>query len=256
MRNYIRAYHDVMRSGFITESAIERHVEQHAAIDALLPESASFFYIIEINTGRYRFLGRQQETVSGYSNEVFLERGIELFLERVHPDDVEILLNRVYVSLGLLMDELPAEDRKRVQFQYNYRFQRKDGEYLNLLEQLYVLELDEHDALSLVLGNVIILDNKGELPVRATCKRISDSGFCEVFYSETFNSSRSSLNKITARELDILRNLASGMTSRQIAEELFISKHTVDTHRRNLLKKLECKSVVDLAKIAFAGGLL
>ncbi len=145
---------------------------------------------------------------------------------------------------------------KDIQFQYNYRFKRKNGEYLNLLEQVYVLELDQFGVLSLVLGNVIILADRGVLPMRASCKRISDSGFCETFYSETFNSSSSCFNRVTARELDILRNLATGMTSREIAEELYISKHTVDTHRRNLLRKLECKSVVDLVQIAFANGML
>jgi len=255
MRNYVRAYQDLMKSGFVKESIIEKHVEQHIAIDAFLPESASFFYIIEVQ-GKYRFLGRQQEKVSGYSNEKFYERGIELFLERVHPDDVEILVDRVYPSLVRLVGEFPEENVKDIQFQYNYRFKRKNGEYLNLLEQVYVLELDQFGVLSLVLGNVIILADRGVLPVRASCKLISDSGFCETFYSETFNSSLSCFNRVTARELDILRNLATGMTSREIAEELYISKHTVDTHRRNLLRKLECKSVVDLVQIAFANGML
>lgn len=43
MRNYVRAYQDLTKSGFVKESIIEKHVEQHIAIDAFLPESASFF---------------------------------------------------------------------------------------------------------------------------------------------------------------------------------------------------------------------
>ena len=61
---------------------------------------------------------------------------------------------------------------------------------------------------------------------------------------------------ITNREQDILRNLSTGKTSKEIAEELFISHHTVDTHRRNLLKKLNCSSVVELTRVAFHGGFL
>ncbi len=44
---------------------------------------------------------------------------------------------------------------------------------------------------------------------------------------------------LSIRELDILKLVGKGFKSRQISEMLFISKHTVDKHRKNILKKLE-----------------
>lgn len=256
MRNYIQAYQDATRSGFVNERAIERHVQQQAAIDELLPNFASFFFVVEPHANKYHFLGQQQVNVSGYSNEEFLEGGIALFLERVHPDDAAIILNEIYPTFRQIVEDLPLKKKREVQIQYNYSFKHKNGTLLNLMEQGYILELDETRAPSLVLGNVIILNNTERLPVRFSCKIINESDISETIHSQSFNASSSKLDGITTRELDILRNLASGKTSREIADELFISKHTVDTHRRNLLKKLECKSVVELARIAFANGLL
>lgn len=43
--------------------------------------------------------------------------------------------------------------------------------------------------------------------------------------------------KFTKRELEILSHISEGLSSKQIANRLFISKNTVDTHRRNILKK-------------------
>jgi DNA-binding CsgD family transcriptional regulator len=55
---------------------------------------------------------------------------------------------------------------------------------------------------------------------------------------------------LSKRELDIITYIKQGHTSKEIAEQLFISQFTVDTHRKNILKKLQLPSVKAL--IAFA----
>ena len=256
MRNYVSAYHDILKGRLIEEENIKRHIEQQAIIDKLLPESASFFYVVETTTRKYHFMGKQQVNVSGYSNEEFIEGGVELFLQSVHPEEVEIILHQIYPAYVELATNLSSEKRKKLQFQYNYRFKRKDGEHVNLMEQLYILEVDPESKPVLILGNVIILGSNEVLPIRAAAKIITDSGFSETVFSKTYQSISNDISKVTDRELDILRNLATGKTSKQIGDELYISPHTVDTHRRNLLKKLNCSSVVELAKIAYKNGLL
>jgi len=52
---------------------------------------------------------------------------------------------------------------------------------------------------------------------------------------------------LSEREIEIVRLLAEGLASKQIGAELNISKHTVDTHRRNLLRKTDCKNTLELA---------
>ena len=58
------------------------------------------------------------------------------------------------------------------------------------------------------------------------------------------------VQKPSGRELEIIQCLAEGNNSKEIAEKLFISEHTVRTHRRNLLKKLEIGSSSELIAIA------
>jgi two-component system, NarL family, response regulator NreC len=60
---------------------------------------------------------------------------------------------------------------------------------------------------------------------------------------------------LTARELDVLRLLARGYTNRQIAEELVLGIRTVETHRANLMSKLNLHSRVDLVRYAAEQGL-
>ncbi|MEV4881965.1 response regulator transcription factor [Chitinophaga ginsengisegetis] len=61
---------------------------------------------------------------------------------------------------------------------------------------------------------------------------------------------------LTARELEILKLIASGITTRRIAEMLFLSKFTVENHRKNLLQKFQVKNVAGLISSASHQGLL
>lgn len=56
------------------------------------------------------------------------------------------------------------------------------------------------------------------------------------------------LRRLTARERDILPLLLDGMSNKHIARELGLSPRTVETHRANLLKKMQVDSVTSLAK--------
>lgn len=55
---------------------------------------------------------------------------------------------------------------------------------------------------------------------------------------------------ITAREEEILQLIVEGKTSKEIATKLFISPRTVDTHRTNLLQKLELNNIAELVRYA------
>lgn len=55
---------------------------------------------------------------------------------------------------------------------------------------------------------------------------------------------------LSNREKEILHLIANGKTSKEIAEELFIAKTTVDTHRKNMIRKLELRSGNELIKYA------
>jgi DNA-binding NarL/FixJ family response regulator len=55
---------------------------------------------------------------------------------------------------------------------------------------------------------------------------------------------------ITRREKEVLALIAEGLTNSEIAEKLFISTTTVDTHRKNLLSKFEVKNTATLIRLA------
>lgn len=60
-----------------------------------------------------------------------------------------------------------------------------------------------------------------------------------------------SQNSISEREVEIVQLLSLGYNSKEIGETLFISEHTVNTHRRNMVKRLDLKNSYQLIVWAF-----
>lgn len=61
---------------------------------------------------------------------------------------------------------------------------------------------------------------------------------------------------LSERELDILRLLASGFTFREVGDQLFISPRTVESHRNNIMAKLNLQTFADLVRYAVRNGLI
>ena len=62
--------------------------------------------------------------------------------------------------------------------------------------------------------------------------------------------------KLTGRETEIVRMTVEGMTAKQIAEKLYLSHHTVNTHRKRIMKKLDIKSPTELVIYAINMGIV
>ena len=61
---------------------------------------------------------------------------------------------------------------------------------------------------------------------------------------------------LTDREREILKLIAREYTNKQMAEELFISERTVETHRKNIFRKTKTNNLVGLIKFAYANNLI
>ena len=108
--------------------------------------------------------------------------------------------------------------------------------------QGYVLKKDTHTTLVEALQKVV----EGK-------KFLSDE-ISDVLIQLTESGNES--NGLTSREEEILRLIVKEYSSRQIAEILFISERTVETHRKNILRKTGSANLVALIKYAYAHNLV
>lgn len=114
---------------------------------------------------------------------------------------------------------------------------------------LYIKKMMENGASGYILKN----SSKEEL-IKAI-HTVNDGG---IFFSgeagealqEYQRSSMQELPVLSAREKEILELIAEGYTNPQIAEKIFLSSFTVDSHRKNLLAKLGVKNTASLIRLA------
>jgi DNA-binding NarL/FixJ family response regulator len=64
------------------------------------------------------------------------------------------------------------------------------------------------------------------------------------------------VSDISKRETEVLRLIAEGLTTGEIADKLFVSKRTIETHRQNLLDKTQAKNTAALIRLAMTEGLI
>jgi DNA-binding NarL/FixJ family response regulator len=104
--------------------------------------------------------------------------------------------------------------------------------------------LPKHAALDeLEFAISAIVDGKTYLSPSITDSLVQDNG-------DIKNPHMDPLSVLTKREVEIMRYLADGMPNREIGKLLHISTRTVDTHRSNILKKLNVRTNAELVKLA------
>ena len=77
-----------------------------------------------------------------------------------------------------------------------------------------------------------------------------------IEFSGDANVSKNAIRLLTERELEILNLIALGKANQEIAEALFISIHTVHSHRKNIIKKLGVNNTAELISFAFQNNLI
>jgi len=112
-------------------------------------------------------------------------------------------------------------------------------------QQSFIQKMMENGASGYVLKNAT------QEELREAIEKVSKG---KIFLSdEAAQSLQKKMNTtivLTRREKEVLELIADGMTNNEIAQKLFISPATVDTHRKNLLAKLEAKNTASLIRMA------
>lgn len=107
-----------------------------------------------------------------------------------------------------------------------------------------------------------VLKNIGKEELATALKKIASGG---IYFSTSILDELGSYDEfkrkeqevhITAREIDIIRLIEKEYSNKQIAEELFISERTVETHRKNIMRKTDTNNVIGIIKYAYKHKLI
>lgn len=201
--------------------------------------------IFHLEAGKFLYCHGVQKFF-GYSDAEFSATS---FRVNIHPEDMETAgtINSLCEKFAM---EVPGAANCRLSL--IYRAEKKDYGYIRVLQQTCPYECD-------VTGKVI-----------SCLVAFSDVSFAHGMNAVTWNFEgpaeiQEKFNRIlqrdaspifSDREMEILRLLNQGMQSDEIARKLFISRHTADTHRRRMLKKVNRTNTLAMLQHCRKIGLL
>jgi DNA-binding CsgD family transcriptional regulator len=198
-----------------------------------------FYYVINNSTRECIYISDSITDLTGYTPD---EWTYKLILDIIHPDDQPFIDKALTICFKLCMSDvinLPVKDALIV----NYRIRHKNGHYIHILRNGYCSHMDANNKMTHNTSMCMIIDdfkndNKQSMFIK--------EGNKILYELHSDNQESINWNGLSKREREIVELLCKNKTSKQVGQLLFISKHTVDTHRRKILKKLNIKNTTEL----------
>ena len=246
MQDILDIYEEVFQTNSdLAQSLVEIHIQKIKQMDEFLPQSLSFFILTDTSRNSFPFVSKNFVPNMGLDPEMMKEHGPNYWFQYFHPDDLEVWVKLLQDLMTFTLTEVDPEDRLRLSYTWNFRVKTVKGNYVNLFEHEIPYLLDNDGKPVVGVGHLTIVGDGEPMPIKGSVKRLNDKGEYETLYIKSFSQKLLS-GGLTNRELDIVRLLALNFSSKKIGDSLSISSHTVDTHRRNILKKLNLSSTGEL----------
>ncbi|GEO10356.1 LuxR C-terminal-related transcriptional regulator [Segetibacter aerophilus] len=230
------------------EEDLEFSLDIHKKLLSFFQVGEYYYYIFNLKESKFELMSKDVTKVLGYEPE---EVDVPFLLSNIHPEDQPWFLN-FENKVSEFFQTLKQEQIPNYKVRYDYRVRCKNGEYIRILQQVVTIQFDQNKILRTFGVHTDITHIKEEgSPVLSFIGLNGEPSFIGVKVKDVFSPSKIALTK---REQEVLALLIEGKKSEDISQILFISKQTVDTHRKNLLKKTNCSNTALLTSTAIKKG--
>lgn len=206
-------------------------------LEEMMEQNDQFFHIADLILLKIIWASKRSARMIGVPHE---ELNAYHYYEATHPDDMfkHALGRSKLMDLG---NDLYNAKNGTAYLSTNLRIRNSEGKYEDLLFQLYFFYNAIHNTVF-------------ELQVHTNIHSFKKPKYGYHYYvgndPSYFRYPDDELLQIgipfTNREFEIIKLIESGLSTEQIANKLFLSIHTVNTHRSNILQKAGFKTVSDL----------
>jgi DNA-binding CsgD family transcriptional regulator len=236
-------------SDHAAQQDLQRQLDIHRKLLHIFQVGDYYYFIFNLPGSAIQYASPEVKTVLGY-DPAQISTGF--FLDKIHPEDQHWFLNYEQKTAEFFLT-LPLDKIYKYKTRYDYRVRQANGNYLRILQQIAILNHSENGA---VLNSLIVHTDISHLkqegrPVLSFIGMEGEPSYIDVDVEKAF---KPSAEVVTRREKSIIRLLIEGQSSKAIAEQLFLSKQTIDTHRKNMLKKFNVKNTNELVALAIQKG--
>lgn len=210
--------------------------------------------LVDYSNCQYAYISDHCQNIHGYSKDQYLQGGLNFHTGLWLPDDWTVFEEQVFRDIWEYWAQIPAEDFPKYRFTFNNHYYRSDGSLSQFLQHSTYLE--PQDGIPVL--NLAIFSDIGDFKtdnnlVLTISRLVNGKGYVKVF-SKSYTPQKKSV--LSARESEIIRLSLDGLSSKMIANKLFISEQTVKNHKRNMMEKTSAKNIVELINLSLRNNWL
>jgi DNA-binding CsgD family transcriptional regulator len=227
---------------------LKLQLELHKQLLSLFQPGSYYYYIFNIYQGEFDFVSPTVTALLGYLPE---EMNVPFVMENMHPDDKPYFLKFEY-HIAQFFKTLPFDQIQNYKVQYDFRIKAKNSQYVRMLHQAVQVNYDKENFYhTLGLDTDISHIKQDGLPSFSIIGLAGQPSYYNITGDYTLTQS---YDIFTRREREILKLIVENKNSKEIADLLFISLHTVNSHRKNILEKAGAKTPIELVSKAISEG--
>lgn len=211
----------------------------------LFSAGSFYYYIMNFNTLQMEYVDPRIESVLGLKTK---DWSLDKMFELVHPEDLKQMHRKEEKAVDFILNRIKTDEILKYKVVYVLRLRHANGSYKTILQQSKTLTLSEDGKVQQVLGihtDVTYLNMKVDHKISFVGDGLPS--YYSLSTDDNFHPEELSYHTLfTTREKEILSNIAKGKTFGEIAAILNISPHTINTHKKNILKKTDCNNTTEL----------
>ncbi len=215
----------------------------------------SYQFVLNFHTFQLDFVSPSVKEILGVNPETFQLRNM---FAHIHPEDKQHVLDMETLVNHFFYKMISPLEIPFYKISYQYRLKIKPGNYELFLQQATTLSLDQKGQVYRAFGNHSNINHITK--INDQCLTLlgmeGRPSYYNIRSTSDFSKKEHHQKQYTDREIQILHLLSEGKTSKEIAEELFISYETVRTHRQNILIKSSSKNMTQTITQAIREGLI
>lgn len=243
------------RQHYLIKNEIHREkFLNHPLVNTLYSIGKSFAVIANTSNWKIEAVTGNSKDLTGYTTDEIHNMGGEFVMNFTVPEHLPVNMATVKTCMEY-SNSIPEEQRESIFAIYYYHGRKKNGNIVAVQHQSIPLVFDEQKIPFIfcnIYSDISFLDPQN----------IPHGVMVNKFTGEVFHLNKKSLNlekredQFSKREKEIIRLMSNGLTSKEIAEKLFISNDTVRTHRKNILRKAGVTNTISLIKYAIINSIL
>lgn len=239
-----------------TASLTQNPVDYGTCLDELNKKSGFadqlglMVFVIDGPSMSYPFMSRGALDATGHRVDAFFEGGLEFMFDRiVMPQQVHRSMMEQQIAFFERHGDAPVD---AIRFKLHYPIMGSNKKIRMLYQQHRIIHRQENGMPIGYQGFCASLPQQQEWAriYQQIELRNPVTGAWEVSSYREYYPGIDDDELLSKREVEILRYISDGLNSRLIADKLSLSQHTVNTHRRNMLRKTNCLNTAELLKFA------